>query len=144
MIFVDTSALYAVLDRDDARHLDASRTWKRLLSSQTVLFTHNYVLIEAAALAQHRLGMDALRALHEDMLPVLRVHWIDETDHRVAVQMAITAGRNKLSVVDCTSFLVMREMGIREAFAFDRHFSEQGFRIVPDSPGLEDAYPAKT
>lgn len=65
-------------------------------------------------------------------MPVLRVHWIVESQHRMAVQMVLAADRKKLSVVDCASFLVMRELGIRDAFAFDRHFSEQGFRTLPE------------
>ena len=132
MVFVDTSALYAVLDRDDSRHREASDTWQHLLRSDTVLLTHNYVLIEIAALAQNRLGLAALRTIQDDMMPVLRVHWIIESWHNMAVQMVLTADRKKLSVVDCTSFLVMRELGIRDAFAFDRHFADQGFRTIPD------------
>jgi uncharacterized protein len=130
VIFVDTSALYAVLDRDEARHGEASQKWNQLLSSRAQLITHNYVLLEVAALAQHRLGLGAVQALEEALVPVLRIHWIAEQAHRIAMQMMLAAGRRKLSVVDCASFYLMRELGIREAFAFDRHFLEQGFSIV--------------
>lgn len=131
MIFVDTSALYAVLDRDDTCHAEASDAWKELLESSTPLLTHNYVLVEIAALAQNRLGLAALRALQEDVMPILEVHWVIEAQHHMAVQMVLAAGRKKLSVVDCASFLVMRERSVREAFAFDHHFHEQGFRTIP-------------
>ena len=130
MIFVDTSALYAVLDRDDNSHAAAGEIWARLLRSSSMLLTHNYVLLESCALAQNRLGVAALRAIEEDIMPVLRVRWIAETHHRRAVEMALTADRRKLSVVDCASFLIMREQGISEAFTFDQQFIEQGFRAV--------------
>jgi hypothetical protein len=29
--------------------------------------------------------------------------------------------------VDCASFAVMRKLGIADVFAYDKHFSEQGF-----------------
>ena len=32
---------------------------------------------------------------------------------------------------DCVSFETMRRLGIKNAFALDRHFSEQGFECVP-------------
>ena len=131
MIFVDTSALYAVLDRDDAFHAEASGAWKELLQSSTPLLTHNYVLVEIAALAQNRLGLAALRAVQEDVMPIVEVHWVIEAQHRMAVEMVLAAGRKKLSIVDCASFLVMREHGVRDAFAFDHHFREQGFRTIP-------------
>ncbi len=131
MTFTDTAALYAVMDRSDDHHEAARGTWERLLKSSTVLMTHNYILIEMIALVQRRLGIPGVRAFEENIVPVLTVQWIGERHHRTAVEMAITAYRNKLSVVDCASFLIMREHGISEAFTFDTHFSEQGFHTVP-------------
>ncbi len=133
MTFIDTSALYAVLDRDDDHHEAARATWERLLRSSATLFTHNYVLIETSALAQHRLGLPALGAIEEVLIPVLRVQWITQAHHSTAVAMVLTAQRKKLSIVDCASFLIMREQGISEAFTFDKHFAEQGFGIVPSA-----------
>jgi predicted nucleic acid-binding protein len=43
------------------------------------------------------------------------------------VGAVLSAGRKKLSLVDCVSFGVMRAAGLRKAFAFDRQFVEQGF-----------------
>jgi predicted nucleic acid-binding protein len=131
MVFVDTSALYAVLDRDDTNHDAAAEAWQRLLNESVILVTHNYILIEAGALAQRRLGLGALRAIYEDVVPVLRIEWVTREQHRMATEMALVASRKKLSVVDCVSFVVMRDSGVSEAFCFDRHFREQGFRTLP-------------
>lgn len=130
VVFADTSALYAVLDRDDANHARASAIWPELLREST-LVTHNYVLVETAALVQHRLGMAAARALAADIVPLLSVGWIDEHRHAAAQQAVLAAGRKNLNLVDCASFLVMRECGIEEAFCFDANFKEQGFRVLP-------------
>lgn len=130
MVFIDTSALYAVLDRDDENHDQAAKIWERLLTSTVHLFTHNYVLVETAALAQRRLGIPALRAVHELVMPALQIHWVQESQHRIAAEMVITTGHRKLSLVDCVSFVVMRENRVSDAFCFDSHFIEQGFRAV--------------
>ena len=129
--FVDTSAFYAVLDADDSNHRRASEAWRRLLAGATLLFTTNYVLLETAALLQHRLGIAAIRAFHENVSPLLRVEWIEESGHKAAVEAVLAAGKKKLSLVDCVSFQVMREVGVRTVFCFDRHFGEQGFEIIP-------------
>ena len=129
-VFVDTSALYAVLDQDDESHRSASGAWRKLLEEPTDLLTSNYVLVETSALVQHRLGVAALRTFHEDVAPLLSVQWIDETLHRAAMEMTLAASRKKLSLVDCSSFLVMRDAGVREAFCFDRNFREQGFDVI--------------
>jgi len=128
MIFVDTSAIYAILDRDDENHPDARDHWIRLLETPNILITTNYVLVESCALAQHRLGISAVRAIQEDIVPVLTLCWMDENLHRLAATALLAAGRRKLSLVDCSSFAVMRQQGIRRAFAFDKHFVEEGFR----------------
>ena len=130
-VFVDTSAFYAVLDRDDSNHLGAREVWERLLGQSADLLTTNYVLLEACALLQHRLGMAALRTFHEDLVPLLKVDWISEWRHQSGTEAALAAGRKKLSVVDCVSFQAMREYGVRTAFCFDAHFREQGFDVVP-------------
>ena len=129
--FVDTSALYAVLDRDDERHEAARKTWTRILSEDAPLLTSNYVLVESFALIQSRLGMEALRTFSDAVLPVIRLHWVSEEDHRTGAQAVLAADRRDLSLVDCVSFELMPELGIDRAFAFDAHFAQQGFRSIP-------------
>ncbi len=128
-IFVDTSALYAVLDRDDANHSAAKELWTALLRETAGMFTTNYVLVETTALLQHRIGMAAVRAFHEDIVPLLQVDWIAEEGHRAGVEAVLAAGRKTLSLVDCVSFQSMRQTGLHQAFCYDRHFKEQGFAV---------------
>ena len=129
-VFLDTSAVYAMLDADDDNHEMAERVWKQLIQSEATLVTHSYVLVETAALLQHRLGVAALRVFHEDIMPMLQVDWVTASRHFAAVEAVLTAARRKLSLVDCVSFQTMRECGAHAAFAFDDHYREQGFRTL--------------
>jgi predicted nucleic acid-binding protein len=129
-VFVDTSAFYAILDRDDVNHAAAGKTWIGLVDSGATLLTHNYVLLETTALLQHRLGLASVRDFHEDMVPILEIDWITEQRHRVGMEVVLAAGRKKLSVVDCVSFQTMRANSVRQVFCFDAHFAEQGFTRV--------------
>ena len=129
-VFVDTSALLAVLDADDAYHARASRHWSDLVSGEEDLLTTSYVLVETLALAQARLGLPAARLLNDDVVPILRVTWVDEALHRAAATAMLTAQRRHLSLVDCVSFEAMRRLGAERVFAFDRHFRQQGFTLV--------------
>jgi predicted nucleic acid-binding protein len=87
--------------------------------------------VECFALVQHRLGMDAVRGLQEDILPVIHVEFVTLDIHRIGIAALLSAARRNLSLVDCVSFEVMRSLDIKNAFAFDPHFKEQGFAPVP-------------
>lgn len=133
-VFADTSALYAILDRDDDNHEVAATTWQRLVGSDATVVGSNYVMVETSALVQNRLGMDAVRALVESIEPVLWLEWVTREDHDAAQAAVLTANRRGLSLVDCASFVVMRRLALRRAFAFDNHFREQGFEQVGPTP----------
>jgi len=131
MIFVDTSAFYALLDGDDAGHSRALKVWEGKPPGEGDLATTNYVVLETMALLQSRLGMPAVRVFRDAILPLARIEWIDEVVHAQAVAAFIAADRRGLSLVDLSSFETMRRLGIRSAFTFDRHFRQYGFQTVP-------------
>ena len=128
--FVDTSALLALLDGGDDNHAAAVDAWRKLAEQSAQLVTTNYVVVETTAVAQRRLGLDAVRALVNDVLPLLDVVFIDQATHAAAMGALFAAGRRHLSLVDCASFEVMRQANLTTAFAFDRDFAAQGFDAV--------------
>ena len=130
-VFVDTSALFALLDADDGDHGRVLAAFEDLCDSDAVLLTTNYVVVETLAVCQRRLGTEAARHLMANLLPLMDVRWVTPEAHWEAVSVLLTASRRELSLVDCVSFEVMRRLGIRQAFALDGHFREQGFEVVP-------------
>jgi len=97
------------------------------------MLTHPYVLLETTALAQKRFGLTAVTDLRDELMPLLTVTWVDADLHRVALE-ATLAGSRRVSLVDHTSFELMRRRGIRRAFAFDDHFAREGFDLEGASP----------
>ncbi|MCU0260595.1 MAG: PIN domain-containing protein [Ilumatobacteraceae bacterium] len=132
-VFVDTSAIFAALDASDPRHDDAAAAMRRLLddldAGATVAVTHSGVVTEVAALVQRRLGMEAARVALEQLIPLVEVVWVDARLHDRAVIAMLAADRRSVSLVDWTSFLVMRDRMIDVAFAYDDDFAEQGFEL---------------
>ena len=130
--FVDTSAIYAYLDRNDDSHAAATSTLFEMLDRREPLVTHSYVAVEASALVQRRLGTIANRALHDDVFRAIEIVWIDQATHRQAVEAMLAADRRDVSLVDWTSFVVIRERRIEQAFTFDADFRDRGWSVVPD------------
>ncbi|MCR4424914.1 MAG: PIN domain-containing protein [Firmicutes bacterium] len=131
-VFIDTSAFLAILSSSDFNHEQARATWEELLLSGAILVSSNYVLVETTALVQRRLGMEAVRAFHECVCPVLEIEWADRGMHDSAVAALLVADRRNLSLVDCVSFAIMRRREMTRVFGFDTHFAEQGFLCVPE------------
>lgn len=129
-VFVDTSALLAVLDADDLNHSPAKAMWEGLVGGDTELVTHNYVLVETSALVLRRLGLEALRVFENDIVPIFDSVWVTPDVHEAAVGAQMLSGKRSLSLVDCVSFEIMRRAGLRSAFAFDAHFREFGYELV--------------
>ena len=125
--FLDTSAAYALLVASDANHEPAAAAFERLRAGDAALVTTSYVLIETYALLGRRVGGKAVRAFRDDLGPLLDVTWVDEGLHDRGLDLVLDRGDAGLSLVDAVSFLAMRDKGIDEAFAFDRHFEEEGF-----------------
>ncbi len=130
-VFVDTSALVALLDASEARHAACARAWKDLLREDASLVTSSYVMVETYALAQRRLGRDAIRVLTADFVPLITVDWVDEFVHGAGLAALLTTNRRDLSLVDCVSFEVMRRRDITRALALDPDFKSQGFSVAP-------------
>jgi predicted nucleic acid-binding protein len=129
-VFVDRSALYALLDRDDANHEQARAVWLELRRRREPLLTHNYVLVETVALAQRRLGVEAVRALRDGLLPLVHSVWVEQELHQRALAATIASRLRNVSLVDWISFEVTRLRGCRAAFAFDDDFAEEGIEVV--------------
>ncbi len=133
-VFVDTSGLYAALDADDTNHPEAAQILGTLLDSidrdEAAVVTHSSVVVEVVAIVQHRLGMAAVRAVVDDVLPLLEIVWVDAALHDEATTALLAADRRGVSLVDWTSFVVMRRHAIDTAFAFDDDFHDQGFALI--------------
>jgi uncharacterized protein len=51
--------------------------------------------------------------------------------HALAFATFLAANRRQLSLVYCASFTAMSSLKIEAAFAFEDHFVEQGFTVLP-------------
>ncbi len=102
-IFVDTSALLPLLDRDDQDHDYLVNAVGTLSISQTALVTSSYVLVEAGSLVRSRLGVSAFRRLGEIMERGVEIVWVDEELHRRAWKEASAGGKRAPSLVDWES-----------------------------------------
>ncbi len=127
-VFVDTSALYALLDEADAHHPEASDVLRRVAGTQLV--THAFVVVETCALVGGRLPWRASERLIDGLLSVIDVEPVGAGLFAEAMTAYRQAASARVSLVDQASFALMRSLGIRRAFAYDEDFGRAGFEVL--------------
>ncbi len=130
MIFVDTSAFFALIYAEEPRHREAKEKLESLLERGESLITHNYVLVESFALFHARLGYQSARAFYRDVYHICQILWVSQTQHERAAKTYVGQTGPPRSFVDCVSFEIMKTRGIRRCFAFDDDFQRAGFDPV--------------
>ena len=130
-VFADTSGFYAWLVRSETAHKRVAAAFEDVLRRGRPVWTTSFVVVETMALLQHRVGLEAARGFDEDVLPAIRVQWMDDALYRQGADCLWRANRRQLSLVDCVSFAFMKQQGLTTAIALDPHFEDAGFDLLP-------------
>ena len=81
------------------------------------------------ALVQNRLGWDAVDGFLDTLLPLCEMTWVEPALHQAAIARCRQARLRLLSLIDCASFELMKQLGLAEAIARDKHFDREGIRL---------------
>ncbi len=131
-VFVDTSGLYALVEKNDAHHTRARRAVENLLRAGRKLVLTDYIVDETTTLAKARSGKRvAMRVL--DLLEQsagIRIEWIGSSRFEETKTFFRKHADHGYSFTDCTSFVVMNELELTEALTTDKHFREAGFEAL--------------
>jgi uncharacterized protein len=127
-VFVDTSALYALLDAGDLAHPRAARGHERLHGEAMV--THAFVAVETISLVRRRLGVRAAERVIDELLPLVDIDEVDRSLREEVTRTYRASVSSAVSFVDQVSFAFMRQRGLTRAWAIDQDFETAGFELV--------------
>jgi uncharacterized protein len=130
-VFVDTSG-WACLFVESEPHHQLAMQYFEIAQQQQSLVTTNYVLTELVALFYSPLRLPRTQIFQ--IIDAIKISTHIQIVH-VDVEIDDAAWdlcKNRLdkpwSLVDCTSFVVMKQLKIQEALTTDRHFEQAGFK----------------
>jgi uncharacterized protein len=128
-VFVDTGAWVALRYRRDQHHGKARALVQRLDAEGLGLVTTEWVLAEAVTLLKARGAVEAALALGEAIQGGRLGHLAESTveRRRRAWELFVRYRGLRVGWVDCASFAVMEELGVRQFFGFDEDFVRAGF-----------------
>jgi predicted nucleic acid-binding protein len=97
------------------------------------IVTTDFVLDEAATFVRMATDVPTSASLLRRVTsaPNVTVVWIDSGHFGDAIGELEGHEDKRWSFTDCTSFVVMRDLGIEKAFTFDRNFAQAGFTPLP-------------
>jgi predicted nucleic acid-binding protein len=120
-LFVDTSALYALVDESDAAHDRVREIYEPRAAD---LVSTDYVLVESWLLVRARFGVAIARRFWNGMRngPISLVGITADDLERAWVIDSGSWRDQGFGLVDATSFAVIERLGVSEALSLDRHF----------------------
>lgn len=137
-VFWDCWGFAAIADRGDPGHRAAVSAARWLRGHAYRIVTTDYVLDEAFTWIRAVLGQTAALAFAGDLDRLVAagtsaVELITPARWQEARRRfeEIDGSLPRLSFTDCTSFVVMEELGVSHAFTADRHFFAAGGLIRP-------------
>lgn len=126
-LFVDTSMWFAAADSSDASNSLA----KSILGGGEALVTTDHVLVETWTLIRHRIHRRAAQQFWEGLREgVAVIEMVGIADLETAWHIGLAYRDQDFSIVDRTSFAVMRRLGIERAASLDDDFAI--FRFGPN------------
>jgi uncharacterized protein len=131
-VFVDTSGLYALVERKDSHHVAARELVGGLARAGRRFVVTDYIVAETVNLANVRSGAHvAIRVLELIERSVgIRIEWVGSARFDAAKAFYRRHADHAYSFTDCSSFVLMRELRLRQALTTDSHFSEAGFEAL--------------
>jgi predicted nucleic acid-binding protein len=132
-LFVDTGGWMACADAADRACLTARAARDRALERGQLLVTTDYVIDETLTLVRMRLGLAAAEVWWAQVQASsrLRTEWIGAPRADKARHLFFRHRDKDFSFTDCTSFIVMQELKLRQVLTTDVHFRQVGFDAVP-------------
>jgi len=126
-IFIDTSYFLALVNSRDKYHqaakIVATQVKPPFVTSSAVLFE----LGNALAKPPHRaLGVQALQQIRADT--GIEIVPIAPDLFTQAITFYQSRPDKAWGLTDCSSFVIMRQRGLREALTADKHFEQAGFK----------------
>jgi predicted nucleic acid-binding protein len=131
-VFIDTGAWIALAIVRDSMHERARETWTTLLEAGARPIVSLPVLLETFTYLQRKVSHEVASRWWESLRALRFLERVECTQAELDAAMKFFQRRDlhKLSLVDATSFVIMRKHKLRVAFSFDTHFAAAGFRLA--------------
>lgn len=131
-VFVDSFAWIAAINRTDNYHAVVLKTLENLIKHKIKLITTSFVIVETInALSKVEFRKSVIEFVDKlQKSPSIEIVKITDEIHSSSWELYKQRKDKNWGITDCTSFEVMRILGIKKAFTNDKHFEQAGYSLV--------------
>ena len=131
-IFLDTAYAVALSSRRDNLHQQARKLAAEIRAKRIRVITTQAVLTEignsfASRVNRGKAVILIAALINDENVSILP---FNEQFFEEAFELYQERQDKSWGMTDCSSFVVMRQLGIKEALTADHHFQQAGFRIL--------------
>ena len=131
-VFVDTSGWVALFVENDQNHKKAVSIFEEIKSEKWPIYTSDYCIDETIttilARGNHKQSVLAGEALFTSK--VIKIVHVCPDYLQAAWELYQKYKDKRFSFTDVTSFVIMKDLNIKKAFAFDREFIQAGIELI--------------
>jgi predicted nucleic acid-binding protein len=131
-VFVDTSAFYALMIKNDDAHNKMLSALDEVRSGKARWLTSDYILDETATLLMargHQVPAEKVLELVSGSR-VMDIQWMDSQRFLQSRMLFSKYREHHVSFTDCFSFALMRELDVSDVLTKDSHFGIMGFHVL--------------
>ncbi len=131
-VFVDTSGWVALFVKNDQNHKKAVSVYNGLKNSRSIIYTSDYCIDETIttilARGNHKQSVIAGQAIITSK--IIELVFVSAEYFQSAWTLYRKYSDKRFSFTDVTTFVIMKNLGIRKAFSFDMGFSQAGIMLA--------------
>ena len=129
-LFIDSSAFVALRSVEDPAHRRALQLMQAVGNDYAEFVTSHFIIAESITVISQKVSHHDAVDFRDHDIADIRVMRITEELEYQAFEIFRNLTSKNVSFIDCTSFALMRSLGLTTAFAFDDHFKQHRFKLL--------------
>lgn len=131
MIFIDASVILAYDNENDVHHKKAAAIFQELEGKNKPYFISDYILNEVVGVTLRKCGKERAITLGEHLLKTMLILNVDDHLLQESWKLFQSTTALNLSLVDCTSIVIIQLTNNRQIATFDKEFKKiEGINVL--------------
>lgn len=126
-IFIDADALVALARARDKNHQRAKKIYEKIKKERVSFFSSNTSLYETITVISQRISHQMAQKFILEIRQRINFIFVDLKTEEKGLEIFNKQTSKNVSLFDCLNMAILKEMGLKEIFSFDKDYKKNGF-----------------